>query len=100
MARYNGLRCDEWTRSVRHEEVVEGVRRNVGALIGIGPQVEEFRDPQLGEWLGPDPQGAQCTLLLEHELPVFIAQSDEVAIMPSRAIRSMFGVLYPIRPNE
>ena len=79
--RHDGLRRDERTRAVRHEPVVVGVRRDVRALVRVRPQVEEFRDTQLGERLGPDLQGARRALLLEHELPVFVAQGDEIAVV-------------------
>src|SRR6186997_1701400 len=78
---HDGLRREEWRRSIRHEEVVEGVRGNVRALVRVRAQVEDFRDAELGERLGPDSQRALRTLLLEHDLPVFIAHGDEVAIV-------------------
>src|SRR5258705_9172659 len=79
--RHDGLRRDEWTRSVRYEPVIVGIRRDIGAFVGIGPQVEEFRDTQLGKRLGPDSHRARRALLLEHELPVFVAERDEIAII-------------------
>src|SRR6266850_7387574 len=78
---HEGLRREEWGRTVAHEPVVVGVRRNVGALVGVRPQVEEFRDAQLGKRLGPDSHRALRALLLEDNLPVFIAQGHDIAIV-------------------
>jgi hypothetical protein len=36
------------------EPVVIRVRRDVRPLVGIGPQIEYFRDSQIGEGIGPD----------------------------------------------
>src|ERR1700733_1146395 len=47
-------RRNEHTRSVRHEPVVVGVRGDIRALVGVRPQVEDFRDAQFGKRLGPN----------------------------------------------
>ena len=43
-----------------HHPVVVGVRRDVGPFVRVGAQVEDLRDAQLGERLGPDLQGARA----------------------------------------
>src|SRR6185369_136527 len=78
---HHRLGCDERTSAVRHEKVVEGVRRDVRALVGVRAQVEQFWNAQLGEWLGTDSQRSLRTLLLEHELPVFVTHGDEIAVV-------------------
>ena len=44
-------------------------------------QVEQLGHAQLGERLGPDTHGARRALLLEYDLPVFIAQADEITVV-------------------
>src|SRR4030095_15403017 len=43
--------------------------------------VKDFRDTQLSERLRPDSQRARRALLLEDNLPVFVAQRDDIAIV-------------------
>src|SRR6266850_1471316 len=78
---HHRLGRNEWAGTVRHEKVVESVRRDVRALIGVRPQVEEFRNTQLGERLGPNSQRSRRALLFEHELPVFVTHGDEIAVV-------------------
>ena len=66
---------------VVEDPVVVGVRRDVGALERIRPQVEELRDPQRDERLGPDLQRALDALLHEHDLPVVEAEREHVAVV-------------------
>ena len=47
-----GPRRDQ-QEGVVEKPVVVGVRRDVGPLMRVGPQVEDLRNPQLGERLGP-----------------------------------------------
>src|SRR4029450_9467185 len=42
---------DERSGTVRYEPVVVGVRRDIRPLVGVRPQIEEFRDTQLGKGL-------------------------------------------------
>ena len=53
----------------------------VGPLVRVGPQVEQLRDAQFGEGLGPDPQRAFTTLLEEDDLPVVEPQRGEIAVV-------------------
>ena len=63
------------------EPVVVGVGGDVGPLVGVGAQVEDLRDAQIGERLGPNSQGAWAALLFEHQLPVVIPQRGEIAVV-------------------
>src|SRR3954468_4826274 len=67
--------------SIRHQPVVVGVRRDVSAFVRIGAQVVELGDAKGRERFGPDAQSAGCPLLLEHDLPVLIAQGDDIAVI-------------------
>ena len=58
-----------------------GVGGDVGTFVGIGEQVEDLRHPQLGEWFGPDLQGARLALLLKDKLPVVVAQAHQIAVV-------------------
>src|SRR4029077_12529910 len=58
-----------------------GIRSAVRALVRVRAKVEDFRDTQLGKRLGPDSQRARRSLLLEDNLPVFVAQCDDIAIV-------------------
>ena len=63
------------------EPVPVGVRRDVRPLEWVGAQVVHLHQPQFREGLGPDLQRAWRTLLLEHELPVLVAKSDQIAVV-------------------
>ena len=58
-----------------------GVGGDVGPLVGIGEQVEDLGHPQLHEGLGPDLASSLLALLLEHKLPVVVAQAHQVAVV-------------------
>src|SRR5262249_24160076 len=58
---------------VVHHPVVVRVRRDVRALVRIGPEIEELRHPQGHEWLGPDLQCPAHPLFHENDLPVVVA---------------------------
>src|SRR5580692_9652292 len=70
-----GLRRDE-QEDVVHNPIVIGVRRDVGVLVRIGPQIEELRNSQMSEWFSPEFKCASGTLLGEYDLPVVIAQGQ------------------------
>ena len=48
---------------------------------GIGPKVEDLRQPQARERFRPDAQCALAALLEEDDLPILEAQSDEIAVI-------------------
>jgi hypothetical protein len=78
---HDRLRRDEYARSVGHQPVVVGIRRDIRALIRVRPQIEEFRRSQLRKRLGPDSQRAGRTLFLKDNLPVLVTQRDLIAIV-------------------
>ncbi len=61
--------------------VVISVRGDVGALVRISPQVENFRNPQVRERVGPNEQCSRGPLLQEHELPVIVAQTNQLLVV-------------------
>ncbi len=72
----------------RHEEedvvekpVVVGVRGDVGPLIGVGAEIEDLRDPQVGERVGPEQHLSIRPLFHEHDLPVVVPQCDHLLIV-------------------
>src|SRR5262245_56013022 len=81
----------------RHDPVPVGVRGDVGALVGIGAEVEELREPQRRERLRPHLQRPLAALLDEDELPVLVPQADHVAVVVEveellpRALRLLAG---------
>src|SRR5262245_24556074 len=68
-------------KGVVEPPVVVRVRRDVGPLVGIRSQIEEFRKAQGGEGLAPHPQRSRGALLRENKLPVVVAQADEVGVI-------------------
>lgn len=44
-------------------------------------QIEKFRNAQRGEWLRPDFKGARRTLLQEHNFPICVPKSYQIAIV-------------------
>src|SRR6516162_6415557 len=62
----------------RHQElaiqkpIVVGIRRDIGALVRVGPQIEHLRKAQVGERLRPDSKSSRGSLLHEHKLPVIV----------------------------
>src|SRR5262245_56953586 len=61
--------------------VVVRVRRNVGSLIWVHPQIVELRKTHGGERLTPDLERSLGALLGKDELPVVVAQADEVGVV-------------------
>src|SRR5262249_3699719 len=74
-------RAEDHAGTVGDQPVVVGVRRDVGALVGVGAEVEELRDAQGRERLGPDAHGALDALLLEDGLPLPVAQRHQGAVV-------------------
>src|SRR5208337_3130208 len=61
--------------------VVVGVRRDVGPLVRVDTEVEDFWHAQRGERLAPDPQCSWGALLEEHELPVVVPQRHDLGVI-------------------
>ena len=82
---------------VIHDPVVIGVRGDVRALVRVRPEIEQFRNPQGDERFRPEAEGARGLLLLEHDLPVVIAQGDQLLVVVdveerfSRSPRNLSG---------
>ncbi len=58
-----------------------GIRRDSRLFIRIGAQVVEPRNPCFHERFTPDGQRTLFPLLGEHDLPVVVAQSGQIAII-------------------
>src|SRR5262249_53845450 len=57
---------------VIQKPIVVGIRRDIGALVRVGPQIEHLRKAQVGERLRPDSKRSRGSLLHEHKLPVIV----------------------------
>ena len=58
-----------------------GIRSDGRLFVRIGTQVVEPRNPRLYERFTPDSQSTLFPLLGEHDLPVVVAQSGQIAIV-------------------
>ena len=76
----DGLRRHEDKR-VADQPVPIRVRRDVGPFVGVHPQIEDLRQPQLSERFGPNPHRALGALFGKNKLPVVVAQGHQVALV-------------------
>jgi hypothetical protein len=58
------------------------IRRDVGALLGVHPQIEDFRHPQFDERFGPNPRRSLRARFGKDNLEVVIAQGIQAASSP------------------
>src|SRR5262249_45009487 len=83
--------------SVRHQPVIICIGSDIGALIGIGAEIEEFWNAQLGEGLRPDAHRSVDALLFKYDLPVLDSRRYEISVIVeideflARAVRLLGG---------
>src|SRR4051794_13187995 len=58
----NDRLCGDQEEYVIHQPVIIGIRGDIGTLVGVGPQIEDLRNPQVSERLGPELKCAPGTL--------------------------------------
>ena len=61
--------------------VVIGIRRDVGLLVRICPQIVDFGKSERSKWLGPNTQQSLCSLLEKDQFPVLETYPDKLAVV-------------------
>jgi hypothetical protein len=63
------------------QPIVVGVRRDLGALIRVHPQIEHGRGPHADERITPDRERSFHSLFAEHELPIIVSKANELSVI-------------------
>src|SRR6516162_5451537 len=73
---------DKGLRRHQHKDVIDkpvvvGYRRDVGALEGIGPEIEQLRHTKRNKGFRPDPHRTRLSLFGEHYLPSGLPEQNQ-----------------------